>query len=122
MRFRDAAGRSSQTPWYSVSKPDPSIDAAPVGRDVWGNEDKNRYVRDQKRIDSSDPLLAMKKGVKQLKEVEKQRNEWRRERERDLNEVVELARKERHRRRRKERHKARGRSQEQDRERERRTS
>lgn len=105
MRFRDALGRhnGAQNPWYSTTTlADPG---SSIGRDVWGNEDAGRQVRDQKRLDASDPLLAIKRGVKQLKDVEKQKSEWRKERERDLYEVEDLARRERHRRRREERHK-----------------
>lgn len=105
MRFRDAVGRhnGSQNPWYSTAS---SADPGPgVGRDVWGNEDAGRQARDQKRLNAGDPLLAIKRGVKQLKNVENQKAEWRKERERDLYEVEDLARRERHRRRREERHK-----------------
>lgn len=104
MRFRDAAGRHAhaQRPWYSTTALDHEI--REVGRDVWGNEDAGRHARNQKRLDASDPLLAIKKGVKQLKDVEKQKAEWRREREKDLYEVEDLARRERHRRRKEERH------------------
>jgi len=105
MRFRDAAGRhnGAQRPWYSTATPaDPGSN---VGKDVWGNEDPGRHTRNQKRLDANDPLLSIKKGVKQLRDVEKQKVEWRKERERDLYEVEDLARKERHRRRREERHK-----------------
>jgi len=48
-------------------------------------------------MDASDPLLAIKRGVKQLRDVEKQKVEWRREREKDLNEVEDIARKARRR-------------------------
>lgn len=90
MRLRDAAGRGKEKPWYSSLDPDTKADTA--GRDVWGNEDAGRQTRDLNRLITNDPLLAMKRGVKQLKESEKQKAEWRRERERDLNEVEELAR------------------------------
>jgi len=42
----------------------------------------------------------MKKGVKQLREADKHREEWRAQRERDLNEVEELAKKHKHRKKR----------------------
>lgn len=105
MRFRDAAGRhpDARQPWYSTAITDHETHG--TGRDVWGNEDAGRHARNQKRLDASDPLLAIKKGVKQLKDVEKQKSEWRREREKDLYEVEDLARKERHRRRKEERRK-----------------
>lgn len=94
MRFKDAAGRDadSQTPWYTARSSHDAVES--VGRDVWGNEDIGRKLRDQKRLDASDPLLAMKKGVKRLREVEQQKMEWRAERERDLHEVEDLARRE----------------------------
>ncbi|KAJ9655916.1 hypothetical protein H2198_005357 [Neophaeococcomyces mojaviensis] len=108
MRFRDAAGRNASTPWYSAPKPDALDVPAPTGRDVWGNEDAGRHARDQRRLDASDPLLAMKKGVKQLRDADKQKAEWRKERERDLNEVEKLARREKRRKRDRDRENARG--------------
>lgn len=104
MLFRDAAGRhaAAQKPWYSTTTSG-DREEREMGKDVWGNVDAGRHIRDQQRIDASDPLLAMKRGVKQLKEVEKQKTEWRKEREKDLYEVEDLARKERHRQRKEQR-------------------
>lgn len=114
MRFRDAAGRSdaARKPWYSNLQ---RAEQQTVGKDVWGNEDAGRQARDQARLSSSDPLMAMKRGVKQLKETEKQKAEWRKERESDLTGIEELARKERKHRHR--RHRSRDRSRSRDRER-----
>lgn len=100
MRFRDAAGRHADalTPWYNSFTS--SNDAtSSTHRDVWGNEDAGRQSRDQQRMIANDPLLAMKRGVKQLREAEKQKADWMQERERDLVEVEKLARRERRRRR-----------------------
>lgn len=99
MRFKDAAGRGKDAPWYSNPEA-----PEPVGKDVWGNEDINRKKRDEARLSSNDPLLSMRRGVKQLRSVEQQRLEWRQQRERDLNEVEDLAREERRRHRHRHRH------------------
>jgi hypothetical protein len=92
----------SNKPWYSSSLRDGSYRPDAVGKDVWGNEDLGRRHRERKRIDASDPLAAIKKGVKQTREAELRREEWRQQRERDMVEIEELARKERKRRRRRE--------------------
>lgn len=104
MRFRDAAGRNSTgaESWYLSSHSlEPAGDKT-VGHDAFGRADVRRHARDEKRLMAADPLAAMKRGVKQLREIEKQRAAWREERERDLNEVEELARRREHRKRRRE--------------------
>lgn len=102
MRFANAAGRSkgSDKPWYTGPATDGLPDARVVSKNVWGNEDPRRKVRELKRLNANDPLAAMKRGVKQLHEADKHREEWRAQRERDLNEVEELARKQKTRRKR----------------------
>lgn len=109
MRLADAGGYGSRDskPWYSTSAPEVRAGQFEVGRDVWGNEDVRRAHRDRQRIDKNDPLAAMKRGVKQLKQAEAERAEWKAQRESDLNEVEELAAKRsrrhsKHRRRRRE--------------------
>ena len=102
VRLSDAPGRQSgaANPWYSSKPVDGGYAHEEVSKDVWGNEDPGRVQRSQRRMDANDPLAAMKKGVRQLREADTRRQEWMQERERDLNEVEELARKERKRRRR----------------------
>lgn len=82
MRFSNAAGGKEGIvrPWYSTSSQTPQDTAT---KDVWGNEDPLRQVREQARINSSDPLAMIKRGVKQLKEAEKQREKWKAERDRE---------------------------------------
>lgn len=82
MRFSNAAGGKEGIvkPWYSTSSQTPQEIAS---KDVWGNEDPSRQVREQARISSNDPLAMMKRGVKQLKETEKQREKWKAERDRE---------------------------------------
>ena len=101
MRFSNAAGmkQSLESPWYSTSTNGESALLNLPGKDVWGNDDPRRKEREQKRLDTSDPLAVMKKGVKQLREADKQRQQWKAEREKDLKEVEEMAREQRRRRR-----------------------
>ncbi|KAK2855744.1 hypothetical protein FQN49_004886 [Arthroderma sp. PD_2] len=88
MRFSNAAGFKQQltsAPWYSSSTTD--IYAQGTGlptKNVWGNEDPRRQEREKMRLGTNDPLAAMKKGVKQLREVEKERTKWVEEKEREL--------------------------------------
>jgi hypothetical protein len=105
LRLADAAGRQSGSakPWYSSTSADGGYAHGSVSKDAWGNEDPRRAQRDQQRTDANDPLASMRKGVKQLRDAEGRRRAWMDQRERDLNEVEELARRERKRRRRKER-------------------
>ncbi|KAL9619071.1 MAG: hypothetical protein Q9160_006247 [Pyrenula sp. 1 TL-2023] len=81
MRFSNAAGQKQSlgsNPWYSTAEntaPSEEDGGLGAGKDVWGNEDPRRRQREKARIDSSDPLAAMRKGVKQLKDTEKKRRE-----------------------------------------------
>ncbi|KAL3496900.1 hypothetical protein BJX62DRAFT_64935 [Aspergillus germanicus] len=87
MRFSNAAGfrqNIGQNPWYSSSQSNGAEQAAAPSKDVWGNEDPMRREREKARMSSSDPLLAMKKGVRQLKSVEAERKKWNEERRREL--------------------------------------
>lgn len=99
MRFSNAAGFKQdvgQQPWYS------SVDAsaqdlddgatATLAKDVWGNEDPRRKDRYTKRLTANDPLSAMKRGVEELREVEKERNRWKEERDRDIQELIDSER------------------------------
>ena len=82
VRFSNAAGGKEGIvkPWYSTSSQIPQDVAT---KDVWGNDDPLRQVREQARINSNDPLAMMKRGAKQLRETEKQREQWKAERERE---------------------------------------
>lgn len=90
MRFSNAAGfkQRLENPWYSSSSREVAAlpEDAP-GKDVWGNEDPRRREREKMRANANDPLAMMKKGVKQLRDVEKERKNWEEERARDLQEL-----------------------------------
>lgn len=91
MRFSNAAGFKKsvdQKPWYSSSVRD--VQTAPdtmPGKDLWGNEDPMRREREVARLDANDPLGAMRKGIRQLKSVEQQREDWREEKRRELEDL-----------------------------------
>jgi hypothetical protein len=89
MRLSNAAGfkQGLTTPWYSTTG---QIEAEIPAKDVWGNDDMGRREREKGRANANDPLAAMKRGVKQLREVEKSRKEWIAERERELRELKAL--------------------------------
>lgn len=87
MRFSNAAGFNQaigQKPWYSSSGQEVAPREALPGRDVWGNEDPMRKQREMARMDANDPLAAMRKGVRQLRSVEQERQKWNDERAREL--------------------------------------
>ncbi|KIV80419.1 hypothetical protein PV11_07919 [Exophiala sideris] len=99
-----ATGRgkeSGEKPWYS-NAPDPDQRSK-----SWGDANPRRHDREAARIAANDPLAAIKKGVKQLREADKQRKEWMAQRERDLKEVEEFARQKRRRDRHEKRRKRR---------------
>ncbi|KAM0120971.1 hypothetical protein ACP6JC_002344 [Aspergillus fumigatus] len=104
MRFSNAAGyrqSAGQMPWYSSSSRDALAPDAMPEKDVWGNEDPMRQEREKARLDANDPLMAIKRGVRQLKSVELERKKWNQERKRELDSLKEAERhRSRHRRRR----------------------
>ncbi len=112
MRFSNAAGFKQDIgakPWYSSSKAKLDEDGKKdiledaVGKDVWGNEDPRRKEREKMRLDAGDPLMAIRRGVEDLRKVERQRKVWVEERDREARELKELAERERRRRKRRRR-------------------
>ncbi|KAJ9271533.1 hypothetical protein DTO212C5_2325 [Paecilomyces variotii] len=109
MRFSNAAGFKEsvgRNPWYSSSGKEAVAPDSMPDKDVWGNEDPRRREREKARVDANDPLAAMKKGVRQLKEVERERKKWQEERIREL----ELLKREEEKRERRRRPRSRSRS------------
>jgi hypothetical protein len=111
MRFANAAGRDgvgvitgSAGPWYTGSS---SRDTAAgiqtqqtSGKDVWGNDDPNRKIRDAARTVADDPLAMMKRGAAKARDVEKGRRAVNEEKTRELRQL----RKEEKRREKRRRH------------------
>ncbi|KAL9594841.1 MAG: hypothetical protein Q9219_006805 [cf. Caloplaca sp. 3 TL-2023] len=99
MRFSNAAGfRQSlgDKPWYqSLGHTQVDSDEA-LSKDVWGNEDPRRKEREKLRTVADDPMAIIQKGVSQLREAEKQRQQWREERDRETKELDELRRRKKH--------------------------
>jgi len=91
MRFDAAGGNRSNpatTPWHagSASKvagtnlPDGQATET-IGRDAWGNEDAGRKTRDAMRMSTADPMAMMQMAQRKLKEVEREREAWKKGRE-----------------------------------------
>lgn len=94
MRFSNAAGFKqslASKPWYQTTGTE-EVESV-VSKDVWGNEDSGRKEREKVRITADDPLALIEKGVKQLREVEKERELWRNEREEELHGMALVKRK-----------------------------
>lgn len=86
MRFSNAAGFKQtigETPWYHNSPSSRVEDEKNPGKDVWEKEDYRRKERQKARITADDPLAMIQKGVQDLRQVEKQRQEWIAERKQD---------------------------------------
>ncbi|KAL2834965.1 hypothetical protein BDW59DRAFT_1756 [Aspergillus cavernicola] len=87
MRFSNAAGFRQdigKVPWYSSSQGNGVAPEPIPGKNVWGNDDPMRNEREKARMNLNDPLLAMRKGIRQLKSVEEERKKWNQERSREL--------------------------------------
>ncbi|KAK3941725.1 hypothetical protein QBC46DRAFT_91574 [Diplogelasinospora grovesii] len=94
MRFVNAAGNKDgdrlgltdkKGPWYAQADKDALVKVP--AKDVWGNEDPDRKVREAKRLDASDPLAMMKKGAAKVRELDKERKREAEERERAIKEL-----------------------------------
>lgn len=90
MRFSNAAGygQSLKSPWYISSAPvSEHMDTQFPDKNVWGKEDLHRRERESARLEINDPLAFMKRGVRQLKDVETERRRWNDERRKELEEL-----------------------------------
>ncbi|KAK0704793.1 hypothetical protein B0H67DRAFT_360488 [Lasiosphaeris hirsuta] len=88
MRFVNAAGKNGSGltdggPWYIAADGDASAALVP-SKDVWGNDDPRRKVREAARLDASDPLAMMKRGAAKVREIGKERKRDAEEREKEL--------------------------------------
>lgn len=104
VRLADAAGKGATVkgPWYATPDDDASAALVP-SKDVFGNEDPWRKVREVARLDASDPLAMMKKGAAKVREIGKDRRRETEEREKELKALrKEQRRREKHKRRKEE--------------------
>jgi hypothetical protein len=86
LKFSNAAGvRSSlgSDPWYKKTN-STNVEEEMLGKDVWGNEDPRRKEREAQRVISNDPLAMMKAGARQVRQVEKERQKWREEKDKEI--------------------------------------
>ncbi|KAK3344334.1 hypothetical protein B0T25DRAFT_556754 [Lasiosphaeria hispida] len=118
MRFANAAGKNGLGltdggPWYVAADGDASAALVP-SKDVWGNDDPRRKVREAARLDTSDPLAMMKRGAAKVREIGKERKRDAEEREKELE---TLRKAERRRQKKRRRHDGSGRGETKDRER-----
>lgn len=108
MRFSNAAGFKesvNRQPWYSSNGQAVAVPEAMPGKNVWGNEDPLRREREIARMNSNDPLAAMKRGVQQLKATEQDRKRWNEEKQKELD-SLQSENKHRHRHHRRRRSKS----------------
>lgn len=90
MRFSNAAGFKQavgQKPWYHSMGAEREEEEAP-SKDVWGNDDPRKKEREKIRLAVDDPLAIIKEGVTGLREVERERNRWKEERDREKRDMV----------------------------------
>ena len=102
MRFSNAAGFKQdigERPWYSsASNLDEDKDDA--GKDVWGNKDPRRKERQKMRVVSDDPMALMQRGVQGVRRAERERKQWREEKQKEVDELIRAEKREARKRRR----------------------
>jgi hypothetical protein len=111
MKFSDAAGYNNSVtskPWYASNKhaekqaEDRKALMLPgvQEKDAWGNEDPRRKERERNRVSTNDPFAAMQQAQRQLKQSERDKAKWEKERAAELDELKRAEEKRRHRDRR----------------------
>jgi hypothetical protein len=105
LRLADAAGRGGggTGPWYATPDGDASAALVP-SKDVFGNDDPRRKVREAARLDASDPLAMMKRGAAKVRELGIERKRETEEREKELKALRKEQRRRDKERRRKDEH------------------
>ncbi|KAL1877586.1 hypothetical protein VTK73DRAFT_8495 [Phialemonium thermophilum] len=102
---RDGLGLTDKGPWYAKSGRGDSENWGVEGmpsKDVWGNEDPRRRVREAARLQANDPLALMKKAAAKVREIDSERKREAEERERELRQLRKEERRREKRRRRRE--------------------
>ncbi|KAL9040443.1 MAG: hypothetical protein Q9180_001902 [Flavoplaca navasiana] len=95
MRFSNAAGFKQSIgdkPWYQSCVEITEDSHEIPSKDVWGNEDPRRKEREKMRVAADDPMASMQKGVSQLRQVERERNQWLQEKQRETDELAKAQR------------------------------
>jgi hypothetical protein len=87
VKFSDAAGFKVglESPWYSSrTRRTDEEELVMPSKDIWGNEDPRRKEREAARIVSNDPLAMMHQGAAKVRQVEKERKQWKAERDKEM--------------------------------------
>lgn len=95
MRFSNAAGFKQsigQKPWYQSTGAARDEPLEVTSKNVWGDEDPRRKEREKMRVAADDPMAAMQRGVLQLREVEREREQWQEERDRETRDLADMER------------------------------
>ncbi|KAJ8608027.1 hypothetical protein MRB53_039933 [Persea americana] len=93
MRFKDAAGykNDGQAPWYAKQTSHTTVKHETLStlpeKNVWGNEDPRRKERELGRVASNDPLAFMKQAQRQLKQSEKDREQYKAEQDAEIRQL-----------------------------------
>lgn len=106
MRFSNAAGykQGMANPWYASPGENGSTEKSTADKDMWGNDGYRRQERQKARIQDEDPLSSMRRGVQEVKKVERERTLWIADREKELRELKRMERKSRQKTSRRHRH------------------
>lgn len=78
MRFSNAAGykKGMSDPWYASSAQNHAAEEPEPGKDVWGKDEHRREERREANKCDNDPLARMRRGVRELRRVERERKAW----------------------------------------------
>ncbi|KAJ2899444.1 homocitrate synthase [Zalerion maritima] len=100
LRFANASGKdksvlAEDSPWYKTAASEVDALANATGTDAFGRPDRERQARDSRRLNMADPLSLMKQGAKMVREVRKERDREREDRERVIRQLKKEERQER---------------------------
>ncbi|KAK3321120.1 hypothetical protein B0T19DRAFT_259079 [Cercophora scortea] len=84
---KDGLGLTDGGPWYAAADGSEVSNALVPTKNVWGEEDPRRKVRETARLGASDPLAMMKRGAAKVRELDRERKREGEERERELREL-----------------------------------
>lgn len=91
MRFSNAAGFKQavdRKPWYQDKSAADNTDQDDPGISVLEKGDSRRKQREQVRIVSDDPLSAIKRGVKGVRQAEKDRTAWQKRQREEIDHMI----------------------------------
>ena len=90
MRFSNASGFKDavdKPQWYHSKFVVDGGQETP-SKNVWRDEDPQRKHREQNRMSADDPLAAIQRGVKGVRQAEQSRREWKERQQGEINEMI----------------------------------